>query len=187
MIATISACVAAIAALAAIWYARLTVQEARTERRAAEQDRLRHRLERIGALVEKIDTEYGHTGDTWLLENLPAHNMLVEAMVGLHGLLPKCAAILGYKGPFITMPTVIDEARTEIAFVLERLEAESRAARHQARFPFRMPWRLSPKRQLRSDTLHPWVSLPRVTALDEPFPHERPIKASPGYVRRGSQ
>jgi len=125
VIANGAACVAAGAALAALVFAWLTVREARAARTEAERDQLRHRLERVSDLLDRVaalarmDIRYQPPHDSWL----SGRNLLRHALVGLHRRLPRCAAILAKDEPDQAL-ALMNDALAEVEAELARLEAK---------------------------------------------------------------
>ncbi len=96
VIATIAAAVGAIAACVAVYLVNQAIRDNSAERRTVECDRDRHRIERVGELVEDVymaahrDQLSTPPGDSW---KEPC-DRLRHAMVGLKNRLPQCADIL---------------------------------------------------------------------------------------------
>jgi hypothetical protein len=127
VIANIAACVAAIAAVVAVWYACLTVKEARTDRHEAEQERLRRRVERVGDVLANIaslvwNDLHNPPGDSWHY----GRARLRHALVGLDTRLPACASLLGLSMAR-EADAVLQRARDEVERELLRLEEQAAA------------------------------------------------------------
>jgi hypothetical protein len=143
LIGNTAACVAAVAAAIGLYFARVTVREAKlarldseaarkdavAERREAERDRLRHRVERIGELVDDFEGSFylGATGRGYAA----LLNLLRQALVGLMDELPCCAAIAN-AGNIDLARDGVPAARDEVEAALRDLRKEDLAAQTQA-------------------------------------------------------
>jgi hypothetical protein len=146
-VAIAAAAVAAVAAATGLWYARAAAQAAReaattarrtvelTEmaRRAAERAHLRHRVERVGQLVQEIYvSSLVDPGFDGLSPTTRGQcNVLDEAVIGLKELLPKAAEV-----HLATSPQELQgrarKAQVEIDNVLARM-ARRRAGERRRR------------------------------------------------------
>lgn len=128
VVSTVAAAVAASAGVISVVLARRTVSasrqtitEAERARAEAERDRKRHRIERVGELVEKIlwqgvEQLRGERVPDWR----ETRNLLVAALIGLEGEMPMCLKITelgdaGSTGPYA------EGARKEISEALKAL------------------------------------------------------------------
>lgn len=122
----ISAAIAALASLGAVYFAGRTVREAVRAREAAERDSRRHRLERIADCIEQVDILANRDmlqrpvpGDSWK----SARSQLQYVLAGLAHEMPRCAVIVD--GQVIQTPSAassaVTTARTEIQEALLRL------------------------------------------------------------------
>jgi hypothetical protein len=96
VVGNVSAAIAAVAALGALYLARQTVREARATRQEAERDSRRHRLERVGELVESVywaaEQDRRYTPPTSSFVG-PRHQ-LRQALIGIGDSLPRCTDIV---------------------------------------------------------------------------------------------
>jgi hypothetical protein len=103
-------------------------REAAADRREQERDRQRHRLERIGEIVEDIfwSADLARRGDGRVATNqwMSERNRLRHALVGLHDVLPEAASILNC-GAAEQAVGPASMARNEVERELRHLSGES--------------------------------------------------------------
>lgn len=152
---------AAVAALAAVWYARVTVREARADRREAEQARLIRRVERVGEAVEELEAYHVYSLD----EGVRRHTMTIgrwtRAMTGLADYLPYCASIFDVDDEDAVRDRIL-VAREEVHSVLAGLHNQQMAIERGSRGA-------DPKQAVRAVALRPvrWMAS-RVTQRPSP-------------------
>jgi len=105
--------------------AQATVRLAEEARKEAERDYERHRLERIGELVEQLfwvsSLEPSHNVDDQFRAKM---NLLTQALVGREDSLPDCALVLqAANARYVKDPA--SKARFEIRRRLQAVESES--------------------------------------------------------------
>jgi hypothetical protein len=136
MAGIILAAIGDVAAMVTVWFAyhalgqaKETVREARAaredaadDRREAERDRLRRRVERVGEIVEdlfwqaNLERRGAPSGGSWMAHR----NLLRHAMVGLAHQLPLTAEVLSSATADQAFGQA-SQARTEIELELKRL------------------------------------------------------------------
>jgi len=165
----VAASVAAIAAVSGLLYARASVRAARdataaaqraaqlafVSRQSAERARLRHRVERVGELVQEVafsshvDTE----GDGLSPRTRAQCDVLNQAVIGLENILPTSVQLCRARSS-AELQERADKARAEIARVLAGLEGKRmgkpRTRAYRGRYNRRVPWHRSTKRTVRS-------------------------------------
>jgi hypothetical protein len=114
------AAVAALGALAAVFYSGVMVREARRAHQDETRDWHRQRLERVAELVEHLQRDgtlgiHGFSGNEWEWTRV----QLLTALVGLRQELPKCAQAADASTVDLAA-TAAQEAREEVAEVLIR-------------------------------------------------------------------
>ncbi len=134
VVTTIAAGVAAIAGTIGVVLARKTVAEAEQNRLEAEHDRKRHRLERVGELLEDLQRDCiarfpGFTGHEWEW----TRNKLRAALVGLREELPR-SAVAADAGTLALAAAAVPDARLELDGVLTASEVSTRPEPHHGRF-----------------------------------------------------
>lgn len=154
----------AIAAVSGLVYARASARAAHdataaaeraaqlafVSRQSAERARLRHRVERVGELVQEVsfssqmDSEF----DGLAPRTRAQCDVLNQAVIGLEDILPK-SADLCRAGSSAELQARADQARAEIARVLTTLEGkrpgQRRTRAYRGRYNRRVPWHRSTK------------------------------------------
>jgi len=162
VVVDVAALVAAVAAASGLLYARASAHAARdatvaaeraadlalVSRQSAERARLRHRVERVGELIQEVCfSSQTETGIDGLSPRTRAQcDVLNQAVIGLEDLLPKSAELCLARSP-AELQERADKARAEVAAVLMQLQGGRPGARrtrgYRGRYNRRVPWHRS--------------------------------------------